>query len=102
MRNENTLKIITNNRPRPVITVSELTDKEKESFGSFSDEELTDLCFRYKGKVWFLYQFWPILQRYPKEFNRWDLKGSDLVIKFPKNDRKIIIVGTYLESKTIK
>lgn len=52
------MKIITNNQPRPVITGYELSEKEKQDFDYFTEDELNEsLFFRYKKQVYFLGDF---------------------------------------------
>lgn len=93
-----TLTIKTNNKPRETIYGYALTDKERAEFDYLTPGEIDDAeFFRYKGQVYFLYDFMPSTH---EGMSTWDGYMSDsyfsgIVIRYVKPDRGYIVVGRY-------
>lgn len=95
---ENKITIITNNKPRFIIYGFELTQKEKEEFDYYTNEELDDQTFfRYKGNIYCMDEFMRIENN--PSLKGWDGYCSDsyfsgILVKIVENE-ETVIVGRY-------
>lgn len=96
----NEVRIVTNNVPRPILYGWELTEKEKENFDYYTEEELDCATFfRYKGEAYDIADF--MRANFPNSpFSSWAGYSSDsffsgIVIKFPPDSDDHVIVGWY-------
>ena len=93
------LRIFTNNIPRPIVYGYELTDKEREDFDYYDNDEILDaMFFRYKSQVYDLGEFMR-LDRYspfPKIWHGYmsDSYFSGVLVRYT-DDQDNVIVGWY-------
>ena len=95
------LRIITNNVPRPIVYGYELTPAEQSEFDYYDSDELDSaMFFRYKGEVYDIGEF----MRRPDYHNPFpkiwcgymsDSYFSGILIRFPEDDDESVIVGWY-------
>lgn len=102
----NTLCIVTNNIPRKLISVYEMTEEERNEFDYIDAEEiLSHEFFRYKGQVYDPSEFMCVPTEPDDEneltnpFRKWHGYSSDsffsgIVIRYT-SDMEQVIVGTY-------
>lgn len=90
------LEIITNNRPRELISWADLTRRERESFDYLDTEQKRETAdfFRYRGAVYDAAEFLTA----PADFGKWDGYHADsafsgILLKYDRNGR--YIVGRY-------
>jgi hypothetical protein len=99
------MKITTNNVPRELICVHDLTDEEYEDFADYVDKggefHQSVRFFRYKGNVYDTEDCEPIFRDTIQEFKEWDgiftwTFYSGVVFKYvPGTDLEEVIVGRY-------
>ena len=88
-------KIITNNKPRPVIYFDDLTNKEKKEFKWCNGE---GCFFRYRGNAYILAEF-VVVEKNNKELAGWDGVAGDsyfsgTLVKISE-DNDFVTVGRY-------
>lgn len=104
------LIITTNNIPREIVDVSQLTRKEREEFDFLDQEEIekgyhTYSFFRYRGSIHWLGDFLPVSDLSPlsdspfSPFRKWHAYRSDslwdgLLVRY-MSDPEQIVVGSY-------
>lgn len=104
------LTILTNNVPRDLLSLWDLTDKERKDFDYVSEDDGHARFFRYRGSVYDAHEFERIPAHHPEEaFHRWagyqsDSFFSGVVIRWPLMfpewpekglDFERVIVGRY-------
>lgn len=97
------MEIITNNRPRPILSAWDLTEKEKAEFAYLDLENGEGSFFRYRGWVYDLGEFQLVtntmLLHWP-DFERWNGYHSDsffsgILVRYCEGYESVV-VATYI------
>ena len=96
------VKVITNNVPRPIVYGYELTEKERKEFDYLSNDDLESNSFvRYKGWLYCLSDFLRINDTGQLFTDNWhgynpDSFFSGTVLRYTDNSCEYVIMGTYI------